>query len=115
MQIIENFLPESVHKEYFEHYHSLNPVWRFVQKANSNADETGNAYFMNETYHDTWKEKDGSPFKPAWEVVKLLEYLPNGYSKIIRAKTNLFIRQDKPVKYGMHLDYPKLDNYKILL
>ena len=62
MQIIENFLPESVHKEYFEHYHSLNPVWRFVQKANSNADETGNAYFMNETYHDTWKEKDGSPF-----------------------------------------------------
>ena len=55
MQIIENFLPESVHKEYFEHYHSLNPVWRFVQKANSNADETGNAYYMNETYHDTWK------------------------------------------------------------
>ena len=56
MQIIENFLPESIHKEYFEHYHSLNPVWRFVQKANSNADDTGNTYFMNETYHDTWKD-----------------------------------------------------------
>ena len=38
MQIIENFLPEDEHKEYFEHYHSLTPVWRFVQKANSNAD-----------------------------------------------------------------------------
>ena len=84
MQIIENFLPEDVHKEYFEHYHSLNPTWRFVQKANSNADDTGNTYFMNETYHDTWKDKDGNPFKPAWEVVKLIEYLPKGYSKIIR-------------------------------
>jgi len=115
MNIIENFLPENVHKEYFEHYHSLNPTWRFVQKANSNADDTGNTYFMNETYHDTWKDKDGNPFKPAWEVVKLLEYLPNGYSKIIRAKTNLFIKQNEPIKYGMHLDYPKLDNYKILL
>ena len=69
-QDIENFLPEDVHKEYFEHYHSLTPVWRFVQKANSNADDTGNTYFMNETYHDTWKDKDGSPSKLAKALKK---------------------------------------------
>ena len=115
IQIIDNFLPENEHKEYFEHYHSLNQLWRFSQKTNSNASETGNAYFMYETYEHKWRDKDGNKLEPASDVTNLLKYLPNGYNFILRSKANLFIKQDKPVQYGMHYDFPQLDSYKILL
>jgi hypothetical protein len=110
MEVIKDFLPEDMFKEFYDVYTGYNRVrWAYHNQANSESSDLGNFQFINLLYDARFEEMEVDV-----QTLALLQHLPNGFKSVIRSKANLFTIRDEPIEYGWHVD-TDIDNFKTLL
>tara|TARA_R110000803_G_scaffold86005_1_gene152389 strand:- start:2145 stop:2693 length:549 start_codon:yes stop_codon:yes gene_type:complete len=97
IEVIDNFLSEENFKKVSAAMNSDMFPWYF-NEAVADSQDTDNFYFTHVFYRDSKVES------PNFNLVltPLLQKLPHG--NLYRSKANLFVRQDKQITNGKHVD-----------
>ena len=97
MEVIKDFLPEDMFKEFYDVYTGYNRVrWAYHNQANSESSDLGNFQFINLLYDARFEGMEVDV-----QTLALLQQLPNGFKSVIRSKANLFtIRTNLIASWG---------------
>ena len=118
MEVIDNFLDEETFYNLKKKIEDIEFDWYWIGKVNPNSDKDkvfcfGKMFLDN--FEETFKSYDAD-FYLMPLMSKLKEHLNYNQVEILRAKANLFLKNDEKMNYGYHYDISgRGDNYETLL
>jgi len=111
VEVIDNYLNKDIFQGVYNTIHSQNYNWNLWKRANENAKEED--YQFAHTHINQYKEIDN--INLIFDILKPYTKKIKKDVKILRAKTNLFIRQSTNRGLGFHRDIDNSNNFKTLL
>ena len=111
-KVIDNFLNDKTFYNYYKLLMSETTMWAWQNEANSdskNKDLNEQILFGHMLVGDyQWAYDDANKFVDPI-MLEIKKRNPDDKFEVCRAKMNLIIRNDKPVKYGLHFDLEKIN------
>ena len=111
-KVIDNFLNDKTFYNYYKLLMSETTMWAWQNEANSdskNKDLNEQILFGHMLVGDyQWAYDDANKFVDPI-MLEIKKRNPDDKFEVRRAKMNLIIRNDKPVKYGLHFDLEKIN------
>jgi len=103
-KVINDFLPTDLLKHVNDNMLNDNFPWFYHQYVAEEGEDTADEFYFTHTFFDGKRREINSPFHEDIMVPFLFVFMGKEYD-LIRAKSNMFTRRDKQIKYGLHKDY----------